>query len=193
MVFGLGLGLGGPSVAAEVTFQCRYLKAVNITSSPFETIQATATTTKAGYGTLDNSFALTIFSADDFTSPLGSEIVYIGSRLYVSVDMTMQSLQASINFFIETCNLLIGEIPVAIIKDQCFSNALGVYLEDSNATTKRFSFTAFSADENAVENAENIVQCKLRICIKSSAACDPPVSCPASAGYRYTTDGYVVK
>ena len=185
-----GLANQGPVTAAAASFQCRYLANIQVASKEFTAISAKAVATQAGYGSINEAFALQIFTDDQFAEEVGSQLVYIGSRLYTSVDFTVESLETSVTFFIESCNLVIGEVSVAIVKDECYSKALRVQSEESSNISTRFSFTAMSTGQNAKDNSGNSVQCNLRICMKSNDACAAPTTCPADVGYQYSLNGH---
>merc|ERR1712228_58620 len=124
-----------------------------------------------------------------FATPVGNQQVYIGSRLYSAVDFKVTSLQDSLSFFVEGCSITIGEMSVEIIKDECYSKALGVHSETSDENTTRFSFTAMSTAQSAVRHKESAVTCKLKICMNPTNKCDPPTQCPPISGYQYTLTG----
>lgn len=141
-----------------------------------------------GTGSLNNAIGMTLFR-DSFNEVLIDQPVFIGSRIYTSIDILVDPLKRKIDLIIDNCELLIGEIPVAIISEKCYASALGVHREKSEADQARFSFISMASIETSAEGESNQIKCRITLCGEGRKICDDPTQCDSSSGYKYTLDG----
>ena len=138
----------------RVNFECRYLADVSVSSEKFKVSQTEVSHSLVGEGSLKDAINLALYN-DPYNQLLTDQFVYIGSRIYSSIDILVDSLKDKVDLMIEDCQLVIGETPVSIISESCYASVLGVHREKSEPDQSRFSFISMASVENSAEGESN--------------------------------------
>ena len=191
------VGSFGPAVLAKMSFQCRYLAGVDVSSAPFKIQMATASDSRVGYGSLLDSFDLNLYSDSDYSTEIGAGPVFVGQMVYVSADFSVATLSAAVEFFVESCDVILGQVwTISVVKGNCYAGVLNSAMDNAGnvrkqTTSSRFHYQSFGVQSDVLTPSSQKVTCKLRLCKKNSLECAPNDTCPADdKGYNYSLTGH---
>jgi len=117
--------------------------------------------------------------------------VLLGSVMSVDITWSVVGL-SSITFYLNQCTVTHGKTTFPIILDGCYSDAVGVTADsDASATSASFTFLAFKGFEET--EAEQTIDCSVKLCEEGSCAFPTNDSqCPSTgndAFFKYTVNG----
>lgn len=172
-----------------VSFECTYGMTVDLTSNQFSVQEVTVSGTKAGDGSLEDGFAMTL--NDDSTDAL-----VLGSRLNVEVDWSL--MLSDIDYYFQGCsvrhaaNTDDNPTKVAVVKSGCYSEALHATRDTcSDGDGICMSFQTFTIEAESGTN--QIIGCTIQLCnSEADGGCDGKTAptCPDDAPeYVYTING----
>jgi len=180
-------------VSAALTFKCRYLAEVDLTSDQFTVKGATATGETIQDGTLDDGFGLVMYTDATYETVTNNENVFVGYPVYGKVDWSVTTAQAAVNFYIMSCNVQNADAEIAIVSDTCYSTTLGARQMQEDklvGASSAFSFTAFTIGQGDQYAMLTTVACSIRLCLVADTDCQANIvtedaDCPTDAAYGY--------
>lgn len=187
-------------VPSAIKFKCEYPTSVNVESDSFKVRGATATGEASKVGDLSSSFELNLYKDASFTTAVDASNLFIGEVAYARMAWTVTTAQATVNFYINECSVEqdgTGK-KVSIIKDNCYSEALGtsqLQADKINDLESAFKFTSFTLGNAATIEMTAKMVCNVKMCLKSQTTCNLALSksdtdCPATPGYQYAANTY---
>ena len=177
------------SYEVSITLTCLYPMELTVTSSDL-TIQyipiSAATVMK---GDLSDGFSMALSGGTN------GRPVALGALLVVSIEWAVKGMR-NISFSIKKCGVTHGEQTINVVKDYCFSEALGGSRgrDPENQSLRTFSYRTFAVDKkNAADAAlrggiSQFITCTIHLCTD----CTPPTTCPKKEWeipYVYTVNG----
>merc|ERR1712227_63931 len=172
--------------SSALTFTCTYPMNVTV-STDFAVAKISLGTGMTATGNFGGGFTLSVDKGTTDAIPLGT-------RQTVRVDWSLTTL-AKVKFHFAECNVEQNDSKVALIKNNCYSNALKVTKIDGTATQQSFSYQTFSTV--GASGTKQTMSCTLNLCFDGTD-CKMPTDdaqCLKEdetkfAGYKYTVGGY---
>jgi len=182
--------------SASLSASCVYDSTVSVSSQDYDVVSAVADGELSANGDLTSAFSLNLFSDQSRNTAIDG-LAYIGARVWADIEWSAD--QDLVKFYVSDCSVNLGgarAVSAQIIKDNCYSNALGVtktgpvheYLQSKKAG---FTFNSFSSDASA-QSQEVKVTCDVKLCVNGEDNCAIQSETCADAdaeGYNYTPTG----
>lgn len=172
-----GFSLTTTPFGAAVIFTCTYSTTINVGSQQFAVTGASVADQVNGIGSLAAGFTMTLNNGETPT-------FLLGESLPVALTWSVTNL-SKLTFFIDQCTVTHGTSAIMVVKNGCYSSALGVV---SNQSRQEFSYQIFKGVGQT--EATQKVRCTANIC--EVGKCQYPIAdneCPADgedAFYHYT-------
>ena len=100
----------------EISWTCRYLASVEVSTTPFVVKQPVNKVNEIiGVGSLAQGFTIDTFTTADFSKVVNAGL-FLGANLFVEVGWTVKTMQNAVKFVVRECFAEIGEIKIAIIQ-----------------------------------------------------------------------------
>ncbi|CBY36791.1 unnamed protein product, partial [Oikopleura dioica] len=161
--------------SASLSASCTYDSKVSVSSQDYDVVSAVADGELSAKGDLTSAFSLNLFSDQSRNTAIDG-LAYIGARVWADIEWSAD--QDLVQFYVSDCSVNLGgarAVSAQIIKDNCYSNALGVtktgpvheYLQSKKAG---FTFNSFSSDAS-VQSQEVKVTCDVKLCVNGEENC----------------------
>jgi len=180
-------------VSTAITFICEYPSTVEVESDAITVKGATATGTTSHIGDLTDGFDLELFVDDSFSTAADATNLFIGQPAFVKLSWSVTSATSTINFLVDGCRVkdTTTDKEVAIIKNNCYANSLGVTqlsTDKKNDLEFKFSFISFTLGTSQNIQMTAKMTCTVKMCVKAETGCVETAldaDCPTDAGYDY--------
>lgn len=161
-------------VAAEVKFNCAYPSSIAVSTDAFTIINGEATGEATKTGDLKSGFSLDLYTDPAQTTLADVTNVYIGYPVYGDMTWSVTTAQTMVNFYIDECDLVDGEMEIKFIRDNCYSLSVGASQRQEAkmvAASSKFSFVAFTVGDGSRLQMHSTITCRVKLCIATDAEC----------------------
>ena len=152
---------------AAVIFTCTYSMTINVASQEYAVTGASVVDTLHGIGSLAEGFTMALNNGE-------TPSLLLGEALPVAITWSVTYL-TSLTFYIDQCTVTHGTTTIMVVKEGCYSAALGVVPEDSHQAFSYQVFKGFGQTDSSQK-----IRCTAHIC--EVGQCQNPTAdaqCPA--------------
>ena len=184
-------------IATQVQFQCRYKTELMISSEPIDVATATALDMAIGIGSLKRGFSLNIYDNDSYQNVIGpADKVFIGATVFAKISWSLTTLEDSVSFYIDRCEIDLDGQDVAIVQDNCYAKAVSAKLLSDpvlQSSEVKLSYKTFTSTFGSTEQSA-LLKCVIRLCVNSENTCVINDANYCSnlrkiSGYEFSIDG----
>ena len=177
-----------------LAWHCRYDQYLTLNSGGFAIRGGEEGNEHTGAGNLGTGFSLHMFDHPDYTIETDLNNFMIGNDAFVEIGWSVESLQSSINFIVESCSVIMNNIEVHIVQDTCYSETLLAVLQKDatkiNVSRHRFQFRVFAVDTMSSEQS-GLLSCSIRLCrMEVCSQISHSYLCPNNI-YNYSPTGAI--
>lgn len=170
-------------VGSSMKFRCAYPASFDVSSSPFNVKSAEVNGNQVTVGDLKSGFSLDLYTDEAQQSTVDGQNLYIGAPVYADMTWSVTTTQTLVNFYVDDCDIVDDTHTVNMIRDNCYSMALGVRqlgmktAEDKLvSSSSKFSFISFTIGKQARLEAQLSIVCKVKLCVVTDTDCTGALS-----------------
>jgi len=183
----------GSGPCLEVNFICSFPREVELSSDGFvveNPMSVGVTTDENGpptiQGNIKDSFKPMVMVNEDGDA-VTDDNVKLGSKILVTLESTLASDR--LGLFAKDCSISEGEKSISIIKNGCYSAAVGASFGDnyvSSGLKANFEWSTFVIGNFQKTTSTQILTCTARICDQTSCKSEvDALTCPVDASLSY--------
>ena len=156
----------------EISWTCRYLASVTVSSEPLIFKRSASTRNQiVTMGDLSTGFTINTFSSENYNT-VSTSGLYLGSDLFVEIVWSVKEIK-NVRFIVNDCYADVDGSQIDIVNDTCYSHALGAkFLSPKKEATvsSRFKYRIFAPRSSSL-TVSTTLTCTVNICLKSPDTC----------------------